>query len=49
MSKRTKADLFKGRHCEREIIVWCVRWYWRLKLSLRNLVEMMAVRGLSAG
>ena len=25
----------------------CVRWYLRFKLSLRDLVEMMAERGLS--
>ena len=40
-------DLFKGRHVEREIIVLCVRWYVRFKLSLRDLVEMMAERGLA--
>jgi len=47
MGESTKADLFKGRHYDREIIVWCVRWYLRFKLSLRDLVEMMAERGLS--
>lgn len=40
-------ELFKGRHFEREIIVLCVRWYLRFKLSLRDLVEMMAERGLA--
>ena len=40
-------DLFKGRHFDREIIVLCVRWYLRYKLSFRDLVEMMAERGLS--
>ncbi len=40
-------ELFKGRHFEREIIVLCVRWYLRYKLSSRDLVEMMAERGLS--
>lgn len=40
-------DLFKGRHFDREIIVRCVRWYLRYKLSLRDLVEMMDERGLS--
>ena len=40
-------ELFKGRHFEREIIVLCVRWYRRFKLSLRDLVEMMAERGLA--
>src|ERR1700722_5657619 len=40
-------ELFKGRHFDREIIDLCVRWYLRYKLSLRNLVEIMAERGLS--
>lgn len=40
-------ELFKGRHFEREIIVLCVRWYLRFKLSLRDLGEMMAERGLA--
>jgi transposase-like protein len=39
-------DLFKGRHFEREIIILCVRWYLRFKLSFRDLVEMMAERGI---
>jgi transposase-like protein len=39
--------LFKGRHYEREIIILCVRWYLRFKLSFRDLVEMMAERGLT--
>jgi hypothetical protein len=29
------------------VIILCVRWYLRNKLSLRDLVEMMAERGLS--
>lgn len=40
-------ELFKGRHFDREIIVLCVRWYLRYTLSFRDLVEMMAERGLS--
>ena len=40
-------ELFKGRHFDREIIVLCVRWYLRYQLSFRDLVEMMAERGLS--
>jgi transposase-like protein len=40
-------ELFKGRHFEREIIIVCVRWYLRYKLSLRDLVEMTAERGLA--
>jgi transposase-like protein len=39
-------ELFKGRHFDREIIVLCVRWYLRYKLSFRDLVEMMGERGL---
>ena len=40
-------ELFEGRHFDREIIVLCVRWYLRFKLSFRDLVEMMSERGLS--
>src|SRR5260370_2506714 len=40
-------ELFEGRHFDREVIILCVRWYLRFKLSLRDLVEMMAERGLS--
>jgi hypothetical protein len=48
MSKLRDIDwLFNGRHFDREVIVLCVRWYLRYKLSLRDLVEMMAERGLS--
>ncbi len=39
--------LFKGRHFDRQIIVWCVSWYTSFKLSLRDLVIMMADRGIS--
>ena len=40
-------DLFKGRQFDGEIIILCVRWYLRFKLSFRDLVEMMAERGIS--
>jgi transposase-like protein len=40
-------ELFEGRHFDREVIVLCVRWYLRFKLSYRDLAEMMAERGLS--
>jgi transposase-like protein len=40
-------ELFEGRHFDCEIIVLCVRWYLRFKLSFRDLVEMMAERNLS--
>ncbi len=42
-------DLFKGRHFDREIIILGVRWYLRFNMSFRDLVEMMAERGLSIG
>jgi transposase-like protein len=48
MSKLKSLDgLFAGRHFDRDMIILCVRWYLRYKLSLRDLVEMMAERGLS--
>jgi transposase-like protein len=48
MSKLKRLDeLFDGRHVDREIVMLCVRRYLRYKLSLRDLVEMMAERGLS--
>ena len=40
-------ELFKGRHFGWEIIVLCVRWYLRYKLSSRDLVEMMAERRIA--
>jgi transposase-like protein len=46
-NRPSKIDLFKARHFEQEIIILCVRWYLRYKLSYRDLVEMMAERGLS--
>lgn len=47
MSKLLRVDeLFDGRHFDREVIILCVRWYLRYKLSFRDLVEMMAERGL---
>ena len=39
--------LFERRHFDREVIILCVRWYLRFKLGFRDLVEMMAERGLS--
>jgi transposase-like protein len=48
MGKLKSMDaFFEGRHFDREVIVLCVRWYLRFKLSLRDLVEMMAERGLA--
>jgi len=39
--------MFKGRHFDRSVILLCVRWYLAYGLSLRNLEEMMAERGIS--
>jgi transposase-like protein len=40
--------MFKGRHFDRSVILLCIRWYLAYNLSLRNLEEMMAERGISA-
>jgi transposase-like protein len=37
----------QGRHFDQEIIVLCVRWYLGYKLSSRDLVQMMAERGIA--
>jgi transposase-like protein len=42
-----KGRVFKGRHFGRSVILQCVRWYLAYNLSLRDLEEMMAERGLS--
>jgi len=39
-------ELFAGRHVDREVIILSVRRYLRYKPSFRDLVEMMAERGL---
>jgi transposase-like protein len=44
---RNMEELFAGRHFDREVNILCVRWYLRYKLSFRDLVEMMAERGLA--
>ncbi len=36
---------FKGRHFERHIILWAVRWYCKYGISYRELQEMLAERG----
>ena len=47
MTRRAYRDLFyKGRHCPKEIIILCVRWNVTYRLSYRDLVEMMAERGV---
>src|SRR5829696_4827390 len=39
--------MFKGRHFDRSVILLCVRWYLAYSLSLRDLEEMMAERGVT--
>ena len=38
--------MFKGRHFDKSVILLCVRWYLAYNLSLRNLKEMTAERGI---
>src|SRR5438067_4971315 len=40
------SSVFKGRHFDHSIIILCVRWYITYKLSYRDLVQMMAERGV---
>jgi hypothetical protein len=40
-------ELFAGRHFEREVIILCVLWYLRYKLSFPDQVKMMADLGLN--
>ena len=37
---------FKGRHFQRDIILWAVRWYCKYGISYRELQEMLAERGV---
>ena len=45
--KSTQPPLFWKRWFEPTVIVTCVRWYLRFSLSLRDVKELMAERGLS--
>src|SRR6185295_1586080 len=38
--------MFKGKQFDRSVILLCVRWYLAYNLSLRNLEEIMAERGI---
>ena len=38
--------MFKGRQFDQSVILLCVRWYLAYSLSLRDLEEMMAERGI---
>src|ERR671923_1390176 len=45
--RSSRPPLFRKRKFEPSIMVTCVRWYLRFCLSLRDLEELMAERGLS--
>ena len=36
--------MFKGLHFPKSVVLTCVRWYLRYKLSYRDLEEMMPER-----
>lgn len=38
--------MLNGRHFDRSVTLLCVRWYLAYNLSLRDLEEMMAERGI---
>ena len=44
--KTTRNPLFAGRWFEDEIILLCLRWYFRFKLSYRDLVQILSERGV---
>jgi transposase-like protein len=47
MTKRQDRDaIYAKRRFDTEIIVLCVRWYITYRLSYRDLVAMMAERGV---
>ena len=47
MTKRQDRDSFYAKpQFDTEIIVLCVRWYITYRLSYRDLVAMMAERGV---
>ena len=39
-------SLFKRRRFPVEIILLCLRWYWKSGISYRDLAEMMHERGV---
>src|SRR5215471_9505459 len=45
--KSCRPPLFWKRKFEPEVIITCVRWYLRFCLSLGDLQELMAERGLA--
>src|SRR6202051_2249659 len=39
--------IYRGRRFQSEIIELCVRWYLTYRLSYRDLIEMLAERGIT--
>ena len=48
MNNATRPEIFKWRQTEPELILCAVRWYLRYSLSLREVEELFAERGLQA-
>jgi IS6 family transposase len=44
---KSRPALFRGRHFEDKVILLCVRWYLRYRLSFRDVEELMRERGLA--
>ena len=44
----TRDAIYRGRVFDAEFIELCVRWYITYRLSYRDLVAMMAERGIAA-
>jgi len=42
-----RSNPFKSRHFQRDIILWAVHWYCKYGISYRELLEMLAERGLN--
>ena len=47
IARSERNPLFAGRWFEDDIILLCLRWYFRFKLSYRDLVAILGERGLS--
>ena len=48
MKDATRPAIFKWRQAAPELILCAVRWYLRYSLSLRDVEELLAERGLAA-
>ena len=48
MNNATRPAIFKWRQTAPELILCAVRWYLRYSLSLRDVEELLAERGLAA-